>query len=240
MKSGSQRRESTCGMVSQRRHLWLSSISLFACLAGAVAFTLPEASFAELDPTIRIRVNNYSNASQAAITQAEQQAEPILAKAGLRTHWLDCQAQSLANIPDGACEAALQAGEVVLRVIAEPNRNVFTDDVFGFAVVPILATVYYEPARRYARSDNSEFEASIILGCAIAHELGHLFLRGQGHSSVGIMRPKWSHAQIQQALQGCLSFTAEQALELKSAARARPKEVRATLVVPEANLVGHP
>ena len=205
----------------------LCAISLFVGLTSAVGFMLPEPSSAsETDPLIRIRVTNYSHASRATMAQAEREAERILWKAGLRTRWLDCPVESVAKVPGEACEVALEAGEVVLRVVAEPNQNIFADNVFGFAVAPILATVYYGPAQRRARSDNSEFEAPTILGCAIAHEVGHLLLGGNGHSSVGIMRPKWEHGQIQQAMRGCLSFTAQQGRELRVAVQGRTERAK--------------
>jgi len=64
----------------------------------------------------------------------------------------------------------------VLRVLSEPTQDKFQDTVFGFAVVPILASVYYDHALRTAKKDNAEYEVPIILGSVIAHEVGHLLL----------------------------------------------------------------
>jgi len=204
--------------------------SLFVSLANASGFVLPKASLATaMDPILRIRVNNYSLASRATMAQAEREAERIFWNAGLRALWLDCPVESIAKTPNvsDACQSPLEAGEVVLRVVAEPNRKIFADNVFGFAVAPILATVYYEPALRRARGDNAEFEAPTILGCAIAHEVGHLLLGGNGHSNVGIMQPKWERGQVRQALRGCLSFTYQQAREMRAAVQQRTERAKA-------------
>lgn len=59
----------------------------------------------------------------------------------------------------------------MLRVLSEPTQDKFQDTVFGFAVVPILASVYYDHALRTAKKDNAEYEVPIILGSVIAHEV---------------------------------------------------------------------
>ena len=74
-----------------------------------------------------------------------------------------------------------------MRILPAPVLDKFQDSVFGFAVHPVLASVYYEFALRRARSDDAEFELPIILGCVMAHELGHLLLGSNSHSDKGIM-----------------------------------------------------
>ena len=99
----------------------------------------------------------------------------------------------------------------MLRVLSEPIQNKFQDTVFGFAVVPVLASVYYDYVAHLARSDDAEFEIPIILGCDIAHEIGHLLLGSESHSASGIMQGHWERGQIRQAVTGTLLFTPEQA-----------------------------
>jgi hypothetical protein len=96
-------------------------------------------------------------------------------------------------------------------VLSEPTKNRFQDTVFGIAVVPILASVYYDYALRTAERDNAAFEAPIILGCVIAHEVGHLLLGTNSHSGSGVMQQRWERRQIRQAMTGTLLFTPEQA-----------------------------
>jgi hypothetical protein len=99
----------------------------------------------------------------------------------------------------------------VLRVLSQSTQNKFQDTLFGFAVVPVLASVYYDYAMHLARSDNAEFEIPIILGCVIAHEIGHLLLGLNSHSASGIMQGNWERGQIRKAMTGTLLFTPEQA-----------------------------
>ena len=69
---------------------------------------------------------------------------------------------------------------MVHRFLPGQTRSGSQDTLFGVAFLPTLASVYYEYAVRLAGSDN---EVPIILGCAIAHEVGHLLLGPNSHSA---------------------------------------------------------
>jgi hypothetical protein len=101
----------------------------------------------------------------------------------------------------------------------------------------LLVSVYYDHAVRLARIDEADFEVPIILGCAIAHEIGHLLLGPHGHSSAGIMLGQWEPKQIRHATMGYLLFTSQQAKLMRAEARrrmglqtARFREQRAVMV----------
>ena len=190
------------------------SIRALVILVGVINFAFPEAIFAsaaDSSPTIRVRVNNYTQASPAMLARAEREAGRILGKAGLQTVWLDCPAGHSAVDPQDPCGEPLEATDIALRVLSQSTQNKFQDTLFGFAVVPVLASVYYDYAMHLARSDGAEFEIPIILGCVIAHEVGHLLLGSNSHSDSGIMQGHWERGQVRQAVTGTLLFTPEQA-----------------------------
>jgi hypothetical protein len=109
----------------------------------------------------------------------------------------------------------------VLRVLSEPTQDKFQDTVFGFAVVPILASVYYDHALRTAKKDNAEFEVPIILGSVIAHEVGHPLFGLNSHTSAGVMQPRWERKQVRRAMTGALLFTHEQSKLVQAEAKRR-------------------
>jgi hypothetical protein len=166
---------------------------------------------ADSNPAIRVRVNNYTQASPAVSAGAEHEAARILGKAGLRTVWLDCPAGHSTVDSQDPCRGPLEASDIALRVLSEATQNKFQDTAFGFAVVPVLASIYYDYVAHLARSDDAEFEIPIILGCVIAHEIGHLLLGSNSHSASGIMQGHWERGQIRHAVTGSLLFTPEQA-----------------------------
>jgi len=171
------------------------------------------------NPTIRVGVVNFTSVSQEILGEAEHEAGRILSKAGLRTVWVNCSGGHSTTVPQDPCQELL-ATDIWVRVISEPIQNELQDTVFGFAIVPVLATVYYEAVRR-AKSDGGEFDIPIILGCVIAHEIGHLLLGSNSHSGSGVMKPRWKRKQFRQAMTGILLFTAEQAKHIQAEAQTR-------------------
>jgi len=94
----------------------------------------------------------------------------------------------------------------------------------------VLQSIRFSPAfttnTQYvlARNDDAEFELPIILGLRhslIAHEIGHLLLGPNGHSSGGIMQPQWEPRQVRHLMMGTLLFTTEQAKLMRAQARTR-------------------
>ena len=71
--------------------------------------------------------------------------------------------------------------------------------------------------------------SAIGRGYASAHELGHLLLGTNGHSSTGIMLPPWEPDQFQQFMMRVLPFTAEQSKQMRKQAQTRMRPQTVTL-----------
>ena len=153
---------------------------------------------------------NYSGASPSIVTQAETEASRIFSQSGIRLAWTNCAAQpNLVSLP--VCLGEPTPGQIRVRILDRQLNNAFQDSVFGFAIAPVFASVYYESSLRLAQtSTNSESDVSTILGCVIAHEVGHLLLGHNHHTVNGIMQGRWEIKQIQQLTAGSLAFTPEQ------------------------------
>ena len=202
--------------------LWLRlRLGIAVSLLGAINLASSDAVFASVadpSPMLRVRVNNYTQASPMIVAKAEREAGRILGEAGLQMVWTDCPMEHYGgvHVQQNPCLEPLGATDIVLRVLSERTQNKFQDTVFGFAVVPIFATVYYDYALRSAKRDSDEFEVPIILGCVIAHELGHLLLGSNSHSGSGVMQSQWGRRQVKQALTGGLLFTHEQSKRIQA------------------------
>jgi hypothetical protein len=206
---------------------WLRlSLGMIVSFVGALGFALPEVAFARSarsSPTIRARVNNYTQASDAVLASAEREASRIFEEAGLTVVWLNCPMGHSIAIQQDPCNEAPEPTDVILRVLSAPARNEFQHTVFGFAVRPLLASVYYDHVLLRAMSDAAQFEVHFILGAVIAHEIGHLLIDSNGHSNAGVMQASWDRKQIRQAVTGNLFFTAEQARLIQAETEARTK-----------------
>jgi predicted HD phosphohydrolase len=57
-----------------------------------------------------------------------------------------------------------------------------------------------------------------VLGAAVVHEIGHLYLgnNGQAHSKAGVMCGAWSHREFALASIGELNFTHEQGARIRA------------------------
>ncbi len=226
MKARINKEHSTA--VEGLRNQWLPwlglSIRVIAGLLATIGLTFPGARCAcaqDSSPAIRVRVDNYTPASPAVLAGAEREAARILGAAGLRTVWLDCPKGHSPALSQDPCQEPLEPTDLVLRIVLKSVQNKFQDTVFGFSVQPALATVYYEYPERLAKKDDAVFELPVILGCVIAHEIGHLLLGPDSHSSSGIMQPRWEGKQVRQAMTGTLVFTNVQAKHIRAEARTR-------------------
>jgi hypothetical protein len=205
MKVRIRTHHSTLGEAFRGQRLaWLGlSFGFFVGLVGATGIALPEtvlARVADPNPTSRVQVDNYSQASSAILAGAEREAGRIFGEAGLKVVRLDCPSGHSARVPQDPCQERLEATDLSLRVLSEPGQNRFQTTVFGFAVHPVLASVYYGYMLRRAQSDDAEFEVPIILGRVMAHEIGHLLLGSNSHPIAGIMQPR---SERKRAARGC-------------------------------------
>jgi len=211
-----------------------ASFGFMAAMIGALGFASSETALASQDgpPAITVLVANYSQASPAILAAAEREAGRILGQAGLRASWLECSVVPSTVSTQDPCQRAPEANGIRLRILAAPVQDKFQDSVFGFAVHPVLASVYYEFALRRARRDEADFELPIILGCVMAHELGHLLLGSNSHFDRGIMLARWEVNQVRQLMMGTLLFTPEQSKLMRLEAQARSDRQNLTSSVP--------
>lgn len=174
------------------------------------------------DRAITVRVYDYTQASPSVLARAEREAGRIFGEAGLTVAWLDCT-PGPTTIPPDPCQQAIEAADVRLRILLTPVPSGLQESAFGFAIAPALATVYYDTALGFAKYDQRRFEAPIVLGCVIAHEIGHLLLGSNGHSISGIMRARWDRGDVQEALMGAMLFTPKQARLMQAETQRRAR-----------------
>ena len=209
--------------VRTNQHIGPLLFHVSLCLAALnLVWTFPKSAFAaESAATITVLVYNQAHASPGVLSTAEHEAGRILGAAGVRVIWLECPMRSITAGPGGSCLRPLEPTDIMLRVLVPPAQHSLKTDVFGFAIRPILASVYYDFAARLDLTGHTEFDTRIVLGCVIAHELGHLLLGTNSHSRDGIMQSAWRREQVQRVMQGSLLFTAEQAKLIQANVRAR-------------------
>ncbi len=101
---------------------------------------------------------------------------------------------------------------LVVRMMRRMPANVFPGALgfsLPFARRGAHVSIFYDRVQILARSVNTA--PYIILGHAIAHEIGHVLLHSSEHTSGGLMQARWSPASWRLASAGLLAFRPEEA-----------------------------
>ena len=220
------------GAFNRKRVLWLGlsrRIVLLLLVAAIFDYCSAFSVRSETIPTVRVRVVNYTQATPATVAAAESGAGQILRDAGLNVVWSDCRVIESLDDPTEFCRQPLSPAEILLRLLPENSRHGIADDAFGFAVPPVLASIYYQHAVLLAASTGYGLPG--ILACVIAHELGHLLLGPRSHSEIGIMRGHWGRNELRLIAWGGLHFTPQQGKAIRAEAQVRMRRETTGIIV---------
>ncbi len=217
--------------------IWGRGLELILLLTFASFCHATPQSTAPADGGMRIvvRVYDYAGVSRGTLAKAEEEASRIYDEAGVELAWLECATSQPEAEKHSACELPMGALPVDLRILpaymaARMNSNrielgrALPSSRTGSASA---AWVFYERIGLLAESKVAD--RAQILGHALAHEIGHLLLGPDRHSSRGIMRAEWDRQHLEEASRGQLLFTPDQGRLIRS-------EVRARVAMPEASL----
>jgi hypothetical protein len=136
-----------------------------------------------IDPqtvTVVIRVNNVVGIEAGRLQLAEARATDVFSQIGVRVTWVDVS--TLVREHTAAmCTLAL------VDVHQNPGPYSDVQDALGYAAPQLhRAWIFWD---RINALNSRSTSLAIVLGDAIAHELGHLMLSTRAHSAAGIMRP---------------------------------------------------
>jgi hypothetical protein len=166
---------------------------------------------------LKVSVFNASPISSSTIERAEGEAGRVLHDAGVDVIWLNCpQAISQSASLDLCSEASFPL-HLHLRIIRDSHGLKVSTVGISFSTEDgrgCYADLFYEPIRQL--EEETHVSPSVILGHAMAHELGHLLLGTSSHSPSGLMRAHWTRDDLLDATKGNLRFSQEQRLKLRS------------------------
>jgi hypothetical protein len=218
-------------------YLWLAAGMAVITVAGAAE----PASAKDGSPSkrgtmeITLRVYDYAHMGRTQLLDAECVTAAILSQAGLEVRWVDCPTSQAEwdNFPD--CHSGWEANDFVLKVLPKRMADLLTKgkDALGSAPECSIGAICF--ASIFLYRINSAFEGGgtasvpILLGRAMAHEIGHLLLGENSHAEKGVMRADWSDQDLTLAARPYLLFTPEQSRRMKSrlAARAQAWQTQA-------------
>lgn len=172
--------------------------------------------------SLTLTVASCKELSERTLQQAEEEAARIFRQIGITLRWRDIKFES---VP--AQQSDRYVG-VDLRIVSQAGAVPLSKK--GLAATqwregsPATAVIMLDRATSLAGERQVPLE--VVLGCLIAHELGHILLRSPRHSPFGIMRNPWNPDDLQKAKAGHLGFTDDQAKPIRDAVRLLPGRSR--------------
>jgi hypothetical protein len=200
---------------------------LCAAIAASATWAAAQSPVSPL-AHLHVRVYDYAQVPPKVLSSAEDQVNMIFREAGVNVAWVNLtppkdpsQAQPVGRHPAGS------AG-IDLRIVGrfEATTRMLRYDAMGFAVPPDTAAISLEWVDKFASLGIAEEYQ--VLGAAMAHEIGHLFLGPNSHSPVGIMRAGWKEQDLLEASQARLTFTPDQSRRILTEVRQRQDQPQTT------------
>jgi len=206
----------------------LISTAIATSVVWAAAQT-PGAPFEE-QARMHIRVYDYAQVPPRVLTKAEEQAAMIFLQARVEVSWENSTPPKNPSQANPVSPHPADSAGIDLRIVSHfvSIAGVLRYDSMGFAVPPDTATISLAWVGKLASLGIAEEYQ--VLGGAMAHEIGHLFLGPNSHSPVGIMRAGWKEEDLLEASQARLIFTPNQAQRIRTEVRHRQEQQRTASV----------
>jgi len=141
-----------------------------------------------------VRIYNHARLTPDVLSSGERETDSIFRSADVEITWIDCPLGGKEEEDYPACQAGFGPADFVMKILSPEMaaQASWSRTRLAYAIGDCLpdllgcwAAVSYGKVQNLAlRADVSP---ALILGKAMAHELGHLLL-GPGHSDTGIMR----------------------------------------------------
>jgi len=163
---------------------------------------------------MNVSVCNLGELPGTVVARAENEASAVFRSMNVEVVWREC---SDGPAPPQAARAHWFT--LHLRSDAPPRMaGLASLDTMGLAYFAadgtgFLADTYYKAVQWVAGSNTSD--AADLLGCVMAHELGHLLL-GPGHVPNGIMHAAWKSRDVEAARKHWLTFNTAQSARIRS------------------------
>ena len=203
-------------------------------LSVALVLTATPVAAAEIEPDMHLVIRTYNSAEVPAtdLESAVGTATTILEASGLATAWHACE---LALVRDAThpCAAPLRANEIAVRLVRLTTDAGYRGELpLGYSLVDTatrsgtLATIYLDRVAWLSKA--AAVDRRLGLGRALAHEVGHLLLGTNAHSTTGVMRAVWSCEALKRNVGRDWLFAPGDARAMRQAVRLRavPKLAR--------------
>jgi hypothetical protein len=178
------------------------------------------------DQRVTVRVYNNFGLPIKQLEAAQEIAAAIFHAAGVDATWRDCRTPHGPSKTLGdRCDTTLTPTEVIVRIVVAPSSADNHRSPFGYSHVDTgthqgsLSTVFGD--RIYASVRHLGIAAAPLLGRVLAHEVIHLLIGTETHSTSGLMRATWSDSLLQRNSEQDWFLSRQEGTQIAQALNAR-------------------
>jgi hypothetical protein len=190
-------------------------------------------------PRVKLSIVVYDSAHVGSKTTeyAEHVAGEILAKASIQSSWLAGPVEELGSLgmdftayAAKACHPDLGQATVRLQILPHAPAGL-PAQALGFSLPcarsGVQVTILADRVATVSETAGPTFGR--VLGYVMAHEVGHVLLQSDTHTTAGLMKGIWSKSDWQRAAVSVVSFSLAEARQI-AALRGRTPDENATQV----------
>ncbi len=197
------------------RNTTMNGLILAAVSLWVLGLTVQATEAPTNEARLKLRLFAFVPDASASVDTMKEKVVTIFAWSSIQVSWVECIRKGEAT-GDSQCSAPRTTNEVYVRIVpGEAGRDSALDpSALGFtAPAGSLVTLFYRAAEKLSGPGGADIGQ--VLGCAAAHELGHIVL-GAAHDRWGLMQPRWTKKTVTEILRGRLAFSNQQAELLKA------------------------
>jgi hypothetical protein len=186
------------------------------------------------NPQVVVSVYDDTGVSARILLDAEKEASRVFRELSVGLSWVNCRAEDEDFL---GCRQPITSTQLFVRVVR--RGRTLPDDAFGVAFLGVdgngrYADVFLDRVRRL-QAGKAQINEARVLGYVMAHEIGHLLLGSNAHSTAGIMEPSWSAAELRKIEMGRLAFTKTECEKMRRRVEARSRRVSRAITLTAAN-----
>ena len=160
---------------------------------------------------IKILVYDYTRLASQPLSQSLEEAGRVFHKAGVELEWCVGTAAS----EECLAEKQRSGGPVLqLNLLDEKMAGPVLGESKRFGIA-LRDVAYINVARAQNLAQEGRFEAKVVLGHVMAHELGHLLLGPNAHTRGSIMTANLGVRELADAQCGALRFNPKEAERMR-------------------------
>jgi hypothetical protein len=192
---------------------------VFAAIVALIMLGIDSPQLAQ-HQQVAVVVHNRARVSDTIMLEARSIVQSVYAQAGVQLEWFSATPTSHMSFVGQRVHIIILTEDVAAKVRYSADAVGFTPGRTGHH--GNLAYILEHRVRLIAQG--YRILPGVVLGAAMAHEIGHMLLQG-GHTATGLMRAEFNQADLRRIMSGQLRLSLAEAANLRSRLMTPPVNV---------------